>query len=148
MSVDWFAVYQTTSGSSTNGGTTNGGTTAGTTTGTTTGTTAGTTTGTTAGTTAGTTGGGTTTPDYTANVTKVSASQAKISFTPTTPAQYVDVHYLVGGGGQQNFRMANSGGTWTQTVSGLSSGSTLTYWFTYEKSGPQYDTPHYSYTQT
>ena len=71
----------------------------------------------------------------------------RLSFTPTTPAAYVDVHYLVNGGGQQNFRMTNSGGTWTQTVSGLSAGSVVTYWFTYEKSGPQYDTPHYTYTQ-
>jgi hypothetical protein len=117
MSVDWFAVYQT------NGS--GGGTPSAT----------------------PTPSGGTTTPDYTASVTKVSASQARISFTPTTASQYVDVHYLVNGAGQQNFRMTNNGGTWTQTVSGLSAGNVLTYWFTYEKSGPQYDTPHYSYTQ-
>jgi hypothetical protein len=139
MSVDWFAVYQTsgssngTVGGSTTGGTTTGGTTTG---GTTTG---GTTTG-------GSTGGSTTTPDYTAGVTRVSANQAQITFRPTTPAAYVDVHYLVNGSGQQNVRMTNSGGTWTQNVT-LAAGSTLTYWFTYEKSGPQYDSPHYAYTQ-
>jgi hypothetical protein len=116
MSVDWMAVYQTTGGSATGG-------TAG-----------------------GTSGGGTTSPDYTTSVTAVGAGQARISFTPTTPAAYVDVHYLVNGGGQQNFRMANSAGTWTQTVGGLSAGSVVTYWFTYEKNGPQYDTPHFTYT--
>lgn len=130
MSVDWFAVYQQNPGGSTTGGTTTGGTT-GSTTGSTTG---------------GSTGGTTTTPDYTAGVTRVSAGQAQITFTPTTPAAYVDVHYLVNGAGQQNFRMTNSGGTWTQNVS-LAAGSTLTYWFTYEKNGPQYDSPHYTYTQ-
>ncbi|MEV0094914.1 glycoside hydrolase family 16 protein [Streptomyces sp. NPDC050738] len=140
MSVDWFAVYQkaadgTTTGGTTSGGTTTGGTTSG---GTTTG---GTTTG-------GSTGGSTTTPDYSTSVTSTSATQARISFTPTTPAAYVDVHYLVNGAGQQNFRMTNSGGTWTQTVGGLSTGTVLTYWFTYEKSGPQYDSPHYTYTKT
>ncbi|WP_442785640.1 hypothetical protein [Actinacidiphila sp. DG2A-62] len=71
-----------------------------------------------------------------------------MSFQPTTPAAYVDVHYLVGGVNQQNFRMTNNGGTWTQTVGSLTAGSVLTYWFTYEKNGPQYDSPHYTYTQT
>ena len=52
MSVDWFAVYQTTGSS----GTSNGGTSTGTSTGTSSGTTAGTTTGSTSGTTSGGTG--------------------------------------------------------------------------------------------
>ncbi|MBK6018539.1 glycoside hydrolase family 16 protein [Streptomyces sp. MBT53] len=127
MSVDWFAVYQQGASGSTTGGTTTGGTTGGSTTG-------------------GSTGGSTTTPDYTAGVTRLSNSQAQITFVPTTPAAYVDVHYLINNAGQQNFRMTNSGGTWTQNVT-LSAGSTLTYWFTYEKNGPQYDSPHYTYTQ-
>jgi hypothetical protein len=126
MSVDWFAVYQQSPSGSTTGGTTTGGTTGSTT--------------------GGSTGGSTTTPDYTAGVTRVSATQAQITFLPTTPAAYVDVHYLVNGSGQQNFRMTNSGGTWTQNVT-LTAGSTLTYWFTYEKNGPQYDSPHYTYVQ-
>jgi hypothetical protein len=118
MSVDWFAVYQQSSSGSTTGGTTTG----------------------------GTTGGSTTTPDYTAGVTRVSDNQAQITFLPTTPAAYVDVHYLINGSGQQNVRMTNSSGTWTQNVT-LTTGSTLTYWFTYEKNGPQYDSPHYTYVQ-
>lgn len=84
--------------------------------------------------------------DYTQTATSLSASQAQIAFTPTTTAVYVDVHYTVAGQGQQNFRMDLSGGTWRKTVSGLSSGTVVDYWFTYEKSGPQYDTPHFSYT--
>lgn len=85
--------------------------------------------------------------DYTQSVTATGSSQARITFTPTTPALYVDVHYQVNGAGQQNFRMANSGGSWTRTVDQLSTGSVLTYWFTYEKGGPQYDTPQFTYTQ-
>ncbi|GAB3008078.1 chitobiase/beta-hexosaminidase C-terminal domain-containing protein [Amycolatopsis acidiphila] len=85
--------------------------------------------------------------DYTQSATQLSGSQARISFTPTTPAAYVDVHYLVGGTGQQNVRMTNNAGSWQQTVDNLSTGSVLEYWFTYEKSGPQYDTPHFTYTQ-
>ncbi|GAA0589865.1 chitobiase/beta-hexosaminidase C-terminal domain-containing protein [Kutzneria viridogrisea] len=85
--------------------------------------------------------------DYAQNATQLTASQARISFTPTVPARYVDVHYLVGGAGQQNVRMDNSSGTWQSTVGSLSTGSVLDYWFTYERNGPQYDTPHYTYTQ-
>ncbi|WP_223198844.1 hypothetical protein [Solihabitans fulvus] len=85
--------------------------------------------------------------DYTQTATQLTATQAQLSFTPTTPARYVDVHYLVNGAGQQNFRMTDNAGTWQQTVSSLTSGTVLEYWFTYEKNGPQYDTPHFTYTQ-
>jgi hypothetical protein len=85
--------------------------------------------------------------DYTQSVTQLNATQAQLSFTPTTPAVYVDVHYLVNSANQQNLRMANTSGTWKQTVSSLATGSALEYWFTYEKSGPQFDTPHFTYTQ-
>src|SRR5450755_2638097 len=85
--------------------------------------------------------------DYTQSVTALTATQAQISFTPTTPAALVDVHYLTNGANQQNFRMTDNGGTWQQTVSGLSSGTLLEYWFTYEKGGPLFDTPHFTYTQ-
>lgn len=84
--------------------------------------------------------------DYTQNVTALDATQARIDFTPTTPALYVDVHYLITGTPQQNFRMTNNAGTWQKTVGSLSSGTQIEYWFTYEKSGPQYDTPHFTYT--
>ncbi|MEV4517009.1 chitobiase/beta-hexosaminidase C-terminal domain-containing protein, partial [Dactylosporangium sp. NPDC049525] len=84
--------------------------------------------------------------DYTQSVTQLNATQAQISFTPTTPARYVDVHYLSPSSGQQNFRMTNTAGTWQRTVSSLPSGFVLEYWFTYEKGGPQFDTPHFFYT--
>ncbi|MFG1639146.1 chitobiase/beta-hexosaminidase C-terminal domain-containing protein [Amycolatopsis sp. NPDC049252] len=85
--------------------------------------------------------------DYTQSVTQLSSTQLQLNFTPTTPAVYVDVHYTgVPGVGQQNVRMTNASGTWHSTVNGLSTGNTLDYWFTYEKSGPQYDTPHFTYT--
>ncbi|WP_447001944.1 chitobiase/beta-hexosaminidase C-terminal domain-containing protein [Saccharothrix isguenensis] len=84
--------------------------------------------------------------DYTQGVTQLDASQARIDFRPTTAALYVDVHYIASGAGQQNFRMTNNAGTWQRTVGSLTAGTVLDYWFTYEKSGPQYDTPHFSYT--
>lgn len=88
------------------------------------------------------------TEDYTAGVTQASSNEAVIYITPVVPAAYVDVHYTVDGGSQLNYRMTDENGTWTQTVSGLSAGQVIDYWFTYEKSGPQYDSPHYSYTHS
>ncbi|OXM13408.1 hypothetical protein [Paenibacillus herberti] len=93
-------------------------------------------------------GGGTltyTTADYTATVTKNGTSET-ITFTPTTAAQYVDLHYLVNGAEQQNFRMTKSGASWTYKIPNLTTGQSLEIWFTYEKGGPQYDSPHYTYT--
>jgi hypothetical protein len=87
------------------------------------------------------------TADFTAGVTKLSSTEASIYITPVTSALYVDVHYKINGGAQLNYRMTNSSGTWKQTVSGLSTGSSIEYWFTYEKSGPQYDSAHYTYVQ-
>jgi glycosyl hydrolase family 64 (putative beta-1,3-glucanase)/carbohydrate binding protein with CBM56 domain len=84
--------------------------------------------------------------DFTQGVTALSSTQVKIWFTPTTASTLVDVHYLNNGANQQNFRMTNNNGTWEQTVSNLSNGTVLEYWFTYEKSGPLYDTSHFTYT--
>jgi hypothetical protein len=85
--------------------------------------------------------------DFTQSATQVSATQAEIAFTPTTPALYVDLHYLSPSDGQQNLRMTESAGTWRFTVGGLPSGFVLEYWFTYEKSGPQFDSAHFTFTQ-
>ncbi|UUV31882.1 chitobiase/beta-hexosaminidase C-terminal domain-containing protein [Amycolatopsis roodepoortensis] len=85
--------------------------------------------------------------DYSQSAASLNTSQAQFSFTPSTPARYVDIHYTgVPGVGQQNVRMTENGGTWRHTVGALSAGTVLDYWFTYEKSGPQYDTPHFTYT--
>ncbi|RSN13624.1 hypothetical protein DMC63_27020 [Streptomyces sp. WAC 05977] len=85
--------------------------------------------------------------DYSQSAASLNTSQAQFSFTPSTPARYVDIHYTgVPGLGQQNVRMTENGGTWRHTVGSLSAGTVLNYWFTYEKSGPQYDTPHFTYT--
>ncbi|GAB3878680.1 chitobiase/beta-hexosaminidase C-terminal domain-containing protein [Kibdelosporangium lantanae] len=86
--------------------------------------------------------------DYTQSVAQLNASQAQVLFTPTAPAKYVDLHYTgVPGVGQQNVRMLENAGTWQYTVGSLTNGTTLDYWFTYERNGPQFDTPHFTYTQ-
>jgi hypothetical protein len=84
-------------------------------------------------------------PDYTQGVTSVDATQARFWFKPTTPAALVDVHYLISGQPQQDFRMTNNGGTWEKTIGGLSTGTVVTYWFTYEKGGPLFDTGRFTY---
>jgi beta-glucanase (GH16 family) len=48
---------------------------------------------------------------------------------------WADLHYKVGTGGQQNVRMTQSGANATYTVSGLASGNTIQYQFTYVPSG-------------
>ncbi|MFF1813583.1 glycoside hydrolase family 64 protein [Streptomyces sp. NPDC058251] len=83
--------------------------------------------------------------DYTQGVDATGSGSVRIWFKPTTPASLVDVHYQSPGSGQQNFRMTNNAGVWEQNVGGLPSGFTLEYWFTYEKSGPLYDTGHFTY---
>ncbi|MFD3260145.1 glycosyl hydrolase [Paenibacillus lentus] len=86
------------------------------------------------------------TDDYTVDVNRVSGSEVKVVFTPMTPALYVDIHYTVSGGQQLNYRMADYNGIWEQLIGGLQAGDVIDYWFTYEKSGPQYDSPHYTFT--
>ncbi|WP_051951207.1 chitobiase/beta-hexosaminidase C-terminal domain-containing protein [Actinacidiphila yeochonensis] len=85
--------------------------------------------------------------DYTQSVSQTGAAQAQLTFTPTSASSYVIVHYLVNSANQQNVQMTAAGSAWTYTVGGLSSGSVLTYSFTYTKGGPQYDTPQFTYTQ-
>jgi beta-glucanase (GH16 family) len=48
---------------------------------------------------------------------------------------WADLHYIVNNGGQLNVRMVQSGTNATYTVSGLASGYTIRYFFTYVNSG-------------
>lgn len=90
--------------------------------------------------------------DYSYGVETVNSNTAKIWFRSNTApsAVWVDTHYKVNSGGQLNYRMTynSAAGRWEQTVTGLSSGSVISYFFTYEKSGLAYDTAWYSFTFT
>ncbi len=89
-------------------------------------------------------------PDYECGVTMTGGATAVIWFkSKTVPAAlWVDAHYKVNGGTQQNFRMTynSSAGRWEQTVTGLASGSKIDFFYTYEKSGLAYDTAWFVYT--
>jgi hypothetical protein len=86
-------------------------------------------------------------PDFTQSVTQTGASTARVTFTPINSSAFVDIHYIVDGGGQQNVRMANTGNVWTQDITGLAAGDTVEYWFTYAVAVGQKDSAHFTYTQ-
>ncbi|ATB42129.1 hypothetical protein CYFUS_007606 [Cystobacter fuscus] len=79
-----------------------------------------------------------------------SATQATSWFKPTGfTAAYVIVHYAYSGISQQNVTLTfnNTTGRWELPVTGLSSGKVITYSYTYNKNGAQYDTPTYTWTK-
>ncbi|MBB3193629.1 hypothetical protein CDN98_01245 [Roseateles terrae] len=85
--------------------------------------------------------------DYTQGVTS-SGSSAVIWFKSSVNTTWVDVHYQVNGGGQQNLRMGyNAGNARYETqVNNVAAGTTLSYFFTYNNGNPAYDTPRFSAT--
>jgi len=84
--------------------------------------------------------------DYTQGVS-VSGPTATIWFKSSVNTSWVDVHYQVNGGPQQNLRMSLVAATARdeQPVT-VAAGNVLSYWFTYNNGTPAYDTPTYSYT--
>lgn len=83
--------------------------------------------------------------DYTRGV-DVSGSTATIWFKPNITIQWVDVHYTLAGGAQQNFRMSynNSAARYERSVNPVASGQVLNSSFTY--GDPGRDTPWFSNT--
>ena len=78
-----------------------------------------------------------------------SSSQALFWFQPSGwTAGYVILHYNQPGVPQQNVNMAYNNGTarWEYTAGGISSGQVITYFFTYQEAGLQYDTSNYTWT--
>ncbi len=67
----------------------------------------------------------------------VAGSTATIWFKPNVTIQWVDVHYTLAGGAQQNFRMTYNGGTarYEKSVSPVSAGQVLNYSYTYGDPG-------------
>ncbi len=79
----------------------------------------------------------------------VSGSTATLWFAPTSAStSWVDVHYQLNGGDQQNLRMRYNGanGRHETTVAPVAAGDQLGYWFTYNKGDPAYDSAHHAYT--
>jgi hypothetical protein len=92
---------------------------------------------------------GCTAGSITEGVTSTGSSSAQPWFTSCSwTAGYVILHYTLPGFVQQNVYMPcdSSTGNWEYSVSGMSPGQTLQYWFTYQKNGLQYDTSTYTWT--
>jgi hypothetical protein len=86
---------------------------------------------------------------FTQGVSDTSSNQSLFWFQPTSwTAGYVILHYTVAAGTQQNVNMTYNSGTarWEYTVSGLSAGQVISYSFTYQEAGVQYDTGNYTWT--
>jgi len=81
--------------------------------------------------------------DFTHNVENVNGS-VTVYFDATWDSKYVDIHYSLKNAPQQNFRMAKSGNRWSHRIPNAKAGDVLGYWFTYEKNGPQFDSPVYT----
>ena len=84
--------------------------------------------------------------DFTQGVT-VSGPTATIWFKSNVNTTWVDVHYQVNGGPQQNLRMTYNNTTLRdeQPVA-VASGNALSYWFTYNNGTPAYDSATFTYT--
>lgn len=82
--------------------------------------------------------------DYTQGV-DVSGTTATIWFKSNVSTSWVDAHYSVNNGAQQNIRMTAANGRYEQKVT-VATGNVIGYWFTYNNGTPAYDTPKFTYT--
>ncbi|OME95347.1 hypothetical protein BK123_06245 [Paenibacillus lautus] len=85
--------------------------------------------------------------DYTQGV-DLSGSTATVWFKSAVNTSWVDVHYKVNSGEQQNLRMAYnaSKSRYEQAISGMATGHVIAYSFTYNNGTPAYDTGVFTYT--
>ncbi len=85
--------------------------------------------------------------DYSQGV-GVSGNTATIWFKSNVNTQWVDLHYTLAGGAQQNLRLTYNSGTarHEKAVTPVSAGQVINYFFTYNNGNPAYDTPWFSYT--
>jgi hypothetical protein len=89
-----------------------------------------------------------TTDGFIQNVTRTNTTSALFAFKPGNwTAGYVILHYTLVGSTQENVHMKYNTGTarWEYSVGNLPTGAKITYSFTYQKSGLQYDTSSYSW---
>lgn len=82
--------------------------------------------------------------DYTQGV-DLSGTTATLWFKSNVSTTWVDAHYTVNNGPQQNIRMTAANGRYEQKVT-VATGNVIGYWFTYNNGAPAYDTPRFSYT--
>ncbi len=77
----------------------------------------------------------------------VAGNQATIWFKSNVNTSWVDVHYQINGGTQQNLRMGyQAANARYEQAAQVAPGQTLTYFFTYNNGAPAYDSARFSYT--
>lgn len=79
-------------------------------------------------------------------IQKIVPDTLTVQFTPTSPATFVDLHYLVNGINQQNVRMLLEDGIWSWKITDIKDNDVITYFFTYTKDGLAYDSQWFTYT--
>ncbi|WP_416763048.1 glycoside hydrolase family 64 protein [Roseateles sp. So40a] len=75
-------------------------------------------------------------------------SQATLWFKSNVATTWVDAHYQLNGGAQQNLRMPYNSATarYEQPLAGAVNGTRVDYWFTYNNGNPAYDSARFSAT--
>ena len=87
--------------------------------------------------------------NFSQGASSINANQTLFWFQPSGwTAGYVILHYNLPNAPQQNVNMTYNNGTsrWEYTAGGMSSGQDITYSFTYQEAGLQYDTSSYTFT--
>ncbi|WP_139125159.1 carbohydrate-binding protein, partial [Bacillus solimangrovi] len=86
--------------------------------------------------------------DYTVEIVKDDSTNVTFIFNPAqVPASFVDLHYKVNDGGQQNVRATKNGEKWEYTVKGVKEGDSIDFFYTYAKGQLAYDSQWYEYTK-
>lgn len=81
------------------------------------------------------------TSEFTVKVTEDAENSCTLIFAVPSSSKYVDIHYKVNGGDQQNLRMKESdnGTKWIQDITGVKNGDTISAFFTYAVGDGQKD---------
>ena len=77
-------------------------------------------------------------------------SQATLWFKSKVATTWVDAHYQLNGGAQQNLRMPFNGNAarYELALPGAAAGTRVDYWFTYNNGNPAYDSARFTATVT
>lgn len=83
--------------------------------------------------------------DYIQGASNIDSTHGKLWISPTTTSTAITLHYKINSGIQVDTAMTSSDGTWSSSLSGLSNGDVVDYYYTYEKSGINIDSPWFKY---
>ncbi|WP_335868957.1 beta-1,3-glucanase family protein [Bacillus sp. 2205SS5-2] len=82
--------------------------------------------------------------EYWHEVKELSGNMFQVEFNSNVQTDWVDIHFRVANGAQQNIRMDRSQEAFIQKLEGLKQGEAITYSFTYNNGAVAYDTPWFT----